>query len=899
MKNHNRGRKAPTPPPAYPGNADPFAGVYPWNNNPHEEEFTSPHQPEPTPLAEIIALYVSEQLNPDEQHRQAEQAAAINNAAWERFFNSEERDPELREFNQEKQLSRVQLAKEMQRHDPALAAQADLNAQPKFIRQPVQQRVDYLRREQGDGRANAFLCNIVKNELARLDVVRDRQQTIPYRYMAHREGLDSLLILPELLQEDVKNLAVKVAVYMDMLFVDQYERIVIDEDCITRDDMLLIYQGVANEAARLCVQPPGYHALLHTGTRRSDIPYDLIPGALARLRCAQWWYRNLWRLRCEWREAQLRAVSLVHKYASVYISHDALVHKREQRRKALEYFKAHDMVNEDGDTIPMEDVVNASNSNPKHRRNEMMAAAKGLETIAELRNDCAVFYTITCPSKYHANLVTGQPNPKWNHTSPRDSSDYLVNLFSGIRKALHKRGLRWYGVRVAEPHHDGTVHWHLLCFMRRKDRKPITTIMRNFAIREDRAELGPGLGKNIKPRFFAELITNQKGTPTSYLAKYISKNIDGRGLKDTISKETGKSLKDTVENVTAWASLHRVQQFRFFGIPSRQAYRELRLLAGQQARKGITGRKKRRVSDKAVDDVLSAADAGCFATYILKQGGVLIPRKYHVVRTAYTEADKPSAYGDHGVRIYGVYAPRLGESSRICTHSSTWQIVRRASTPAVGVDLPQSVDLRDGPAVPWTRGNNCPLEQNVNNKEGVITTNEPAPPLQFDQITGKDRRALLRRIRSEPAPPKKQENPFPESTPMFDAWEKAEEKARDMARTRLSELAKARDKAVRIQDSAVTAGIVIDMATAMSLAQGGEITVNNRHYTANAEGNLFAKIEPNSARRIDKLWQHLRDAHGVQSGDIRFDPLGTYSAFLKSVDPDAWQKIFGKHEDVN
>ncbi|MNT48549.1 Bacteriophage replication protein GPA [compost metagenome] len=55
---------------------------------------------------------------------------------------------------------------------------------------------------------------------------------------------------------------------------------------------------------------------------------------------------------------------------------------------------------------------------------------------------------------------------------------------------MHKAGLRWYGVRVAEPHHDGTVHWHLLCFMRKKDRRTLTALLRKFAIREDRTELG-------------------------------------------------------------------------------------------------------------------------------------------------------------------------------------------------------------------------------------------------------------------------------------------------------------------------------------------------------------------------------------------------------------------------
>jgi hypothetical protein len=101
----------------------------------------------------------------------------------------------------------------------------------------------------------------------------------------------------------------------------------------------------------------------------------------------------------------------------------------------------------------------------------------------------------------------------------------------------------------------------------------ITALLRKFAIREDREELGTNTG----PRFKSELINPRKGTPTSYIAKYISKNIDGRGLAQEISKETGRSLRDNAEHVNAWASLHRVQQFRFFGIPGRQAYRELRL----------------------------------------------------------------------------------------------------------------------------------------------------------------------------------------------------------------------------------------------------------------------------------------------------------------------------------
>ncbi|WP_313363895.1 replication endonuclease, partial [Mixta calida] len=387
-----------------------------------------------------------------------------------------------------------------------------------------------------------------------------------------------------------------------------------------------------------------------------------------------------------------------------------------------EFFRSHELVNESGDTLDMEDVVNASSSNPAHRRNEMMACVKGLELIAEMRGDCAVFYTITCPSRFHATLSNGRPNPKWTSETVRQSSDYLVNTFAAFRKAMHKAGLRWYGVRVAEPHHDGTVHWHLLCFMRKKERRSITAMLRKFAIREDREELG----NNTEPRFKAVLIDPREGTPTSYISKYVSKNIDGRGLSDEISKETGKSLRDNAENVNAWASLHRVQQFRFFGIPGRQAYRELRLLASQNNRMGGDKKPGTPVLENAsLDAVLAAADVGCFATYIMKQGGVLVPRKHHLIRTAYERNEEPSAYGDHGIRIYGIWSPLI--EGKICTHAVKWKMVRKA------VDL-QEASADQGACAPWTRGNNCPPVENLNITGGDLPGKE-GPELCPDFLT--------------------------------------------------------------------------------------------------------------------------------------------------------------------
>lgn len=626
------------------GRLDEAAGPFSWNAPKKSvNPYLDPAEVTPgSELSNLITLYAAD--NEQEQLRRE----ALSNEVWERYFYNESRDPVQREMEQDQLISRAKMAREQQQFNPDLVIVADVSAQPAHISKPLLERIKYF---EGLGKPKAYsryLRETIRPCLERLERVRTSQISVSFRFMASHDGLEGLLVLPEMNQEQVKRLSTLVAAHMSMCLDAACGELFTDED-VTPEEIRRLWERVAAEAMRLDVIPPAFERLRRKKHRRNPVPYELIPGSLARMLCADWWYRKLWQMRCEWREEQLRAVCLVNKKASPYVSYEAVIHKREQRRKSLEFFRSHELVNAEGDTLDMEEVVNASSSNPAHRRNEMMACVKGLELIAEMRGECAVFYTITCPSRFHATLNNGRPNPKWTSATVRQSSDYLVNMFAAFRKAMHKAGLRWYGVRVAEPHHDGTVHWHLLCFMRKKDRKSITALLRKFAIREDREELGTNTG----PRFKSELINPRKGTPTSYIAKYISKNIDGRGLAQEISKETGRSLRDNAENVNAWASLHRVQQFRFFGIPGRQAYRELRLLAGQAAR--VQGDKKAGapvLENPRLDAVLAAADAGCFATYIMKQGGVLVPRKHHLVRTAYELNEEPRSRAPTAIMVF-------------------------------------------------------------------------------------------------------------------------------------------------------------------------------------------------------------------------------------------------------
>ncbi|WP_172942545.1 replication endonuclease, partial [Escherichia coli] len=523
--------------------------------------------------------------------------------------------------------------------------------------------------------------------------------------------------------------------------------------------------------------------------------------------------------------------------------------------------------------------------NPVHRKAEMMATMKGLELLAEARGDRAVFLTVTCPSKYHATTENGHPNPKWNGATMRDSSDYLVNtFFAAVRKKLNRDGLRWYGIRTVEPHHDGTVHWHMMVFAHPDEIETIVSHVCDIAIQEDRHELGD----DITPRFKAEYVDGSKGTPTSYIATYIGKNLDSRAVdgidpktgKPRVDHETGKSMTESVERAIGWARLHRVRQFQFFGIPSRQVWRELRRLASQMAR---TPEGPQRLKDDAMDAVLAAADAGCFATYIEKQGGVLVPRKDYLIRTAYDLADELNDYGEQSVQIYGIWSPLIGESSRVCTHPDNWKLVRRKPEQE-GSAHENGFDLQGGLAAPWTRGNNCPRVQETDNNGTEQPEERPAPWPQLPDgievnewmrsLKRHERRALMRSLRDKQAK---------NSSDEMQNWTQSRKQPRPLPDNH-ELLAK------EWRESAESLGLHIGEQQMLHLLRGGSLYVDGS-IIAPQGFEIVRKPDTRPDSRITQLWQRLSRNHGVSSTEIRHNPVASYLEQLGASDPEAAARL--------
>ena len=281
-----------------------------------------------------------------------------------------------------------------------------------------------------------------------------------------------------------------------------------------------------------------------------------------------------------------------------------------------------------------------------------MARIAGFETVAQAREDVGLFITITCPSRMHSTLAsTGKKNPRYRGTRPDQAQKYLNKIWRQIRAKMHRNNIRPYGFRIAEPQHDGTPHWHLLLFVSESQHEKLEETIKEYALREDGSE--PGADKY---RFKSIRIDWNKGTAAGYIAKYISKNIDGFGLDTGLY---GENPVSGAERVEAWASIWGIRQFQQIGGPPVTVYRELRRVSSQ-----IDG-------NELMEECRSAADSADWARYVSAQGGPIAKKSEQPISLARNWIDRPGRYGEPlGHMAIGVTDGFLTVQTRI----HTWKI---------------------------------------------------------------------------------------------------------------------------------------------------------------------------------------------------------------------------------
>lgn len=439
-------------------------------------------------------------------------------------------------------------------------------------------------------------------------------------------------------------------------------------------------------------------------------------GAVARMMDSTWWVRRL--RAAHGRKIEYHAIGLgyVHKRAGCYVSDVNLKRRREQRQRNARALENTAIVNQDGDEYTLAELAELSNANPVIRRAELMTRIRGAELIAEGVGDVAEFWTMTAPSRFHSITIDGKPNPKHDGSTPREAQSWLCKAWARFRAWAHGKGVGLYGFRIAEPHHDGCPHWHLLVFLPARWVARARAMFRRYAlsmpaaedlpkpptvadltaeyrakgltakaakwIAKDEAEaLASAYRAQVRRLENAdksrrrhgckfEAIDQARGGACSYVAKYIAKNIDGFEVGIDLF---GNDAVTAAERVEAWAATWGIRQFQQFGMAPVGVWRELRRLR-EADDLSPTVEAGRVAANVGRNSEYGKAAAG-WAAYVELQGGPSVKRKELAMRTAYTrpgckfdpvegcELPAENRYGEPAPSsVYGVNDVRRGRA---------------------------------------------------------------------------------------------------------------------------------------------------------------------------------------------------------------------------------------------
>lgn len=411
-----------------------------------------------------------------------------------------------------------------------------------------------------------------------------------------------------------------------------------------------------------------------------------------------WWRRQLrkeWTRRFEHTAIQLGLTGL---RTDPYVSRETCIMQAAQNVENQKLLASCTAVNENGDKYSLAELAALGMGNKTLRRGELMLRIRGFEEVADDLGHVGMFWTITCPSKFHS---VGGTNEKYQGATPREAQAYLCDVWKRIRSAFKRAGIQPYGFRIAEPHSDGCPHWHMLFFVDPKRVTDMEMIVTAYAMKEDEEEEGAQ-----KARVKLVRIEAGKGTAAGYIAKYVSKNIDGTGVGDHHTFENGSTyviapdIFGNVEitasqRVTYWSQVWGIRQFQQIGGAPVGVWRELRRV---QAEAVAAAPEPIRVAHQACQKIESdnpaIAKQASFAAYLMAQGGPTVGRQ-HAIKIACKEVTIKGRYAVYmAEKPVGVYMAGQPQAVYEGVHY-TWEINRPGAGAGVAFDLP------------WTGVNNC------------------------------------------------------------------------------------------------------------------------------------------------------------------------------------------------
>lgn len=504
------------------------------------------------------------------------------------------------------------------------------------------------------------------------------------------------------------------------------------------DELVAFAERRAQECARVAdhrLPAPELRALMANVARRYglDAPAEEIADgpAIARMLDPLWWRRAVRRITARDYEGLAIGAGLVHARAGLYCSDAALRRRIGQNARNAETLERVEIENDAGHRFTLAELAKRSTANKRIRRGELMVRIAGFEECAKLAGHVAEFVTITCPSRFHSRTHgDGAANPGYSGATPREAQRYLCGVWSRIRAKLAREGVPVYGFRIAEPHHDGCPHWHLLLFVPADAPAKLRQVVARYALADSPTE--PGAAR-YRVKF--EAIDPARGSAAGYVAKYVAKNIDGAYVGDDLF---GVPAVESSARVDAWAATWGIRQFQQVGGPPVGLWRELRRIppghvAAAQSEALQTAWEAAQRRDQTKADAQDNASAvrvrparrghveadhpADFAGFVRAWGGPLAKRTAGAFRLLRVWHDAPGRYGEAvGFKPAGIEARYFGRDGlvkrwlweRVESVRHLWRVVRASIGERARRVQEAVAAIRAAVRIePRTRVNNC------------------------------------------------------------------------------------------------------------------------------------------------------------------------------------------------
>jgi hypothetical protein len=364
--------------------------------------------------------------------------------------------------------------------------------------------------------------------------------------------------------------------------------------------------------------------------------------AVARVTCRRWWAGRLRRAR-----AVALAISEqpeVWAYASSRARHEYQL----RRADAAAWAQSATLVRHDtGERWSMADLIAKSTANPEIRAAELVTRVKGCAEWGEQSGWKPLFVTLTAPGHMHPNA-----GKRWTGESAVDVQAHLALCWARFRAWLWRvvpECRRPIGVRVVEPHQDGTPHWHLVVWVHPDHVEEFAAGLWRYFWEQHR----PDERGSERVRVKIEAVRDGSRGAVGYVLKYVLKHTGHLGSKaETRQLEQDYEIPGStgvdVDAVGAWASDWGIRTWQAVGGPPVTVWRALRRAEGL----GGEGFK----APDGMADAVASADSGDWAGFMAaarEESGRW--RKLRAVRSGAVRWD--SARGEH----YEAAPTRYGE----------------------------------------------------------------------------------------------------------------------------------------------------------------------------------------------------------------------------------------------